>query len=70
MFAPAGTPREITVRVHDETVKALAAPDVKKRLLETGIVATTSTPEQFAAYINSETKKWAKVIRAANIKVE
>jgi tripartite-type tricarboxylate transporter receptor subunit TctC len=70
MFAPAGTPKEITVRVHDETVKALAAPDVKKRLLETGIVATTSTPEQFAAYIDSETKKWAKVIKAANIKVE
>jgi tripartite-type tricarboxylate transporter receptor subunit TctC len=70
MFAPAGTPKEITVRVHDETVKALAAPDVKKRLLETGIVATTNTPEQFAAYIDSETKKWAKVIKAANIKVE
>jgi tripartite-type tricarboxylate transporter receptor subunit TctC len=70
MFAPAGTPKEITVRVHDETVKALAAPDVKKRLLDAGIVATTNTPEQFAAYIDSETKKWAKVIKAANIKVE
>jgi len=70
MFAPAGTPKEITARVLDETVKALAAPDVKKRLLDSGIVATTSTPEKFAAYIDSETKKWAKVIKAANIKVE
>jgi tripartite-type tricarboxylate transporter receptor subunit TctC len=70
MFAPAGTPKEITARVRDETIKALAAPDVKKRLLETGIVATTNTPEQFAVYIDSETKKWAKVIKAANIKVE
>jgi len=39
-------------------------------LLESGIEATSSTPEQFAAYIQSETKKWAKVVRDANIKVD
>jgi len=70
IFVPAGTPKEIVTRLHEETIKALAAPDIKKRLLESGIVATTNTPEQFAAYIQSETRKWAKVIREANIKVE
>ena len=70
LFAPAGTPKDILVRLHGETVKIMAMPDVKKRLLESGINATSSTPEQFAAYIDSETKKWAKVIKAANITAE
>ena len=69
-FLPAGTPKDIVARLNQETVKALAAPDVKQRLLESGIVATSSTPEQFATYIQSETKKWAKVIKDAKIKVE
>ncbi|MGH8616836.1 MAG: Bug family tripartite tricarboxylate transporter substrate binding protein [Burkholderiales bacterium] len=70
LFAPAGTPKDILVRLHAETVKIMAMPDVKKRLLDSGINATSTTPEQFAVYIDSETKKWAKVIKAANIKVD
>ncbi len=70
MFAPAGTPREIISRLNSEIVKALAMPDVKKRLLNSGIIATSSSPEAFAAYIQAETAKWAKVIKEANIKVE
>lgn len=70
MFAPAGTPREIISRLNSEIVKALTMPDVKKRLLNSGIIATSSSPEAFAAYIQAETAKWAKVIKEANIKVE
>jgi tripartite-type tricarboxylate transporter receptor subunit TctC len=70
LFAPAGTPREIVARVHAETAKALAMPDVKARLLDAGIIATPSTPEQFTGYIKSETQKWAKVVKAANIKAD
>ncbi|MDP2242192.1 MAG: tripartite tricarboxylate transporter substrate binding protein [Burkholderiales bacterium] len=70
MFAPAGTPREIISRLNSEIVKALAAPDVKKRLLDSGIIATSSSAEDFAAYIQAETAKWAKVIKEANIKGE
>jgi tripartite-type tricarboxylate transporter receptor subunit TctC len=70
VFVPAATPREIQVRLHEEVVKALGSPEVKKRLLESGIVATTNTPDQFAAYIQSETRKWAKVIREANIRAD
>jgi tripartite-type tricarboxylate transporter receptor subunit TctC len=51
-------------------VKALAMPDVKTHLLDAGIIAKPSSPEAFAAYAQAETKKWAKVIRDANIKGE
>jgi tripartite-type tricarboxylate transporter receptor subunit TctC len=69
VFAPAGTPREIIVRLNAEIVKALALPDVKKRLLDSGIIATSSSPENFAAYIRAETAKWAEVIKKAGITV-
>lgn len=68
LFAPAGTPKDIIVRVSADAAKALAMADVKKRLMDTGIIAVSSSPEAFAAYIRAETDKWGKVIRAANIK--
>jgi tripartite-type tricarboxylate transporter receptor subunit TctC len=70
VFVPAGTSREIVARLNAEIVKILQTADAKQRLLDSGIEATSSTPEQFAAYIQSETKKWAKVVKDANIKVE
>ncbi len=68
LFAPTGTARDIIARVSSETAKALAAPDVKKRLMDAGIIATASTPEAFGVYIRAETAKWGKVIKDANIK--
>ena len=68
LFAPAGTAKDIIARANAETVKALAAPDVKKRLMDAGIIATSSSPEGFADYIRAETAKWGKVIKDANIK--
>jgi tripartite-type tricarboxylate transporter receptor subunit TctC len=70
VFVPAGTPKEIVARLNTEIVKILQTPDAKQRLLESGIDATPSTQEQFAAYIQAETKKWAKVVKDANIKIE
>lgn len=70
IFLPAGTPKDIVAKLNGEVVKALAAPDVKKRLLEAGIVATSSSPEVFTAYVKAETAKWAKVIKDAGITVE
>ncbi|HEV7801447.1 MAG TPA: tripartite tricarboxylate transporter substrate binding protein [Burkholderiales bacterium] len=69
-FAPAGTPKEIVTRLHAETAKALAMADTKTRLLDAGIIATSSTPDVFNAYIQAETKKWAKVVKDANIKAD
>lgn len=68
LFAPAGTPKDIIERVSTEAARALSQPDVKKRLLDAGIIAMSSSPDSFAAYTRAETAKWGKVIRDANIK--
>jgi tripartite-type tricarboxylate transporter receptor subunit TctC len=68
--APPATPRPIIERLHKATVTVLEMADVKQTLLDQGIEATTSSPEQFAAYIRSETGKWTKVIKSAGVKVE
>jgi tripartite-type tricarboxylate transporter receptor subunit TctC len=70
VFVAAGTPAEVVARLNAELVKVLAAPDVKKRLLENGIDAISNTPEQFAAYIRAETTKWASVVKDANVKLD
>ena len=62
------TPRPIIERLHAELVRALNSPDVKQLLLTQGLeVRTSSTPEQFGAYMKSESVKWAKVIKDAGI---
>lgn len=70
LLAPAGTPREIVTRLHSETVRILALPDVKSHYANLGMTAVSSTPEQFSAYIQSETQHWAKIVKAAGIKAE
>ena len=66
---PAGTPRPIVAKLHADTVKALADADVKKKFADLGVVAVSSTPEQFAAFIRAEMDKYGKLIKEANIKV-
>ena len=69
VFAPAGTPAPIIGRMHAEIGKALAAADVRKHLLELGIITTVSdSPAAFSAYIAAETEKWGRITRAAGIK--
>lgn len=70
VLAPAGTPRAIIDRLHQEMVKLLRAPDVRERLIADGTEPVGNTPEEFAAYIKSETDKWTKVIKAAGIKAQ
>jgi tripartite-type tricarboxylate transporter receptor subunit TctC len=66
---PAGTPRPIVGKLHADTVKALADPDVKKKFADLGVVAVSSTPEEFSRFIKAEMDKYAKLIKEANIKV-
>ena len=68
MLAPAGTPRPIIDRLNQEMVKLLKSPDVRDRLIADGADPAPTTPEEFGAYIKSETEKWTKVIKAAGIK--
>ena len=70
MLAPAGTPQPIIDLLHRETVRALADPSVKDRLIELGFDPVGNTPAQFTAQIKEEIEKWGKVIKAANMKVE
>ena len=70
LFAPAGTPREIIARLHGETVKALASPDVKQRLTAQGFDADGNTPDEFTAIIRRDLARWRKVISEAKIRVE
>jgi tripartite-type tricarboxylate transporter receptor subunit TctC len=70
LLAPAGTPRDIIIRLHAEVVKALAAPDVVERFHASGIEPLGSAPDQFAAVIKEDIARWAKVVRAANIRAE
>jgi tripartite-type tricarboxylate transporter receptor subunit TctC len=70
ILAPAGTPQNIVARLNTEINKALAAPDLKDRLLTAGIQPLGNTPDQFASFIRSETGRYAKVIKDAGIKPE
>jgi tripartite-type tricarboxylate transporter receptor subunit TctC len=66
---PAGTSRALVDKLHADTVKALADPDVKKRFADLGVEAVSSSPSEFAAFIKAEMDKYAKLIKEANIKV-
>ena len=70
MLIQAGTPRPIVDRLHQEITRAMRAADMKERLNSLGLDVVASTPEEFGAYIKSETEKWAKVIKTMGIKPE
>lgn len=70
VLAPGRTPRRVVARLQAEIVKALDAPEVKERLGAQGLDPVGNTPEQFAAYVQSEIVKWAKVIRASGARAE
>ena len=67
LVAPAGTPKAILDRLHRDFTHVLESKSVKEPLLARGIETAPSTPEAFAAYIKSETKKWGAVIRTAQL---
>lgn len=67
---PAGVLRPIVDKVAADLAKALASPTVKTRLGELGVETISSTPEQFGAFMASETARWGKLIKEANLKLE
>ncbi len=68
LVAPAATPPAVIAKLHKATVDALQSAEVKDKLASQGAILVGNTPEQFADYIRSETEKWAKVAKNANIK--
>ncbi len=68
LVAPAGTPPVIVEKIHQDMVKGLAAPDVRKKLANIGMEVTGTSPAEFAATMAAERPQWAKVIKDAGIK--
>jgi tripartite-type tricarboxylate transporter receptor subunit TctC len=70
IFAPAKTPRTLIARLNTEIVKAMETPDIKDRFTALGGDPDPGTPEELRAYMANESAKWAKIIKAANIRIE
>ena len=70
LLAPARTPKEIVARWNTEVGKIIASREVSERFLNEGVEPMGGTPEQFGAFIRDEINKYAKVVKAANLKGE
>jgi tripartite-type tricarboxylate transporter receptor subunit TctC len=70
LVAPAGTPKPIIDKLNAALGAALAAADVKKRLVDDGTEVTPSTPEEYAAFIDKDEVKWSKIVKASGAKGE
>src|SRR5688500_12995953 len=70
VFAPAGTPREALDRLHAEFAKALAAPDMREKMVNMGAEPVGNRPEEFAAFVRAEAEKYAQVIKASGARVD
>jgi tripartite-type tricarboxylate transporter receptor subunit TctC len=67
---PAGVPQPIVKKLNGEIGKILKMPDVQAKLAAQGAIPVGGTPQDFANFIKSETAKWGKIIRDANVKVD
>ena len=65
-----GTPRPVLKRLHDELMRAIAAPDTRQRLAAGALEPAPTTPEQFRKKIEGELQRWARVVKDAGIKQE
>jgi tripartite-type tricarboxylate transporter receptor subunit TctC len=71
LFAPAGTPREVVMKLNDEAHKIFSDPAFDEKFLAPQMFQSLAmSPEAFDAFIKAETQKWSKVIRENDIKVE
>ncbi len=70
LVAPAGTPTEVTARLHAEITKILADPDLRARLQVLGMEPGDLGPQQFAPHVRSEMKRWAKLVRDPGVKAD
>ena len=70
LYAPANTPADIVRRLHEESRRALVSPDIKDKLQKAGNEPVGSSPAEFAAFVRAEYDKWAKVVKAANLRIE
>src|SRR5215472_11096479 len=65
LLGPAELPRDVVAKIQGEVVRALKIPEIRSKLVQQGADPVGSTPEEFAAYLRSETAKWSKVVKAS-----
>jgi tripartite-type tricarboxylate transporter receptor subunit TctC len=70
VLAPAGTPQPVIDSLYKQMASTLKTPQVKERFAKLGADPVGSRPDQFGAFIQSEVAKWAKVIKAAGLKID
>jgi tripartite-type tricarboxylate transporter receptor subunit TctC len=70
IVAPRGTPQRVIERLHREVKNIMAVPETRDKLIEQGTDPVDSDPAAFAAFMRSETAKWARVIKDANVKAD
>ena len=70
LLAPAGTPAPVIGKLHDAFVKAVHAPEVEKQMEDQGAEAVTNTPQEFAAYMNADIKRFGDIVNSLGIKGE
>jgi tripartite-type tricarboxylate transporter receptor subunit TctC len=70
VVAAGGTPKEIVTRLNAEIIKAFSTADMKENLTKQGAEVYPMTPEQLGNWLKTEIAKWAKVVKAANLKLE
>lgn len=70
ILTPAKTPADVVTRLNKVIEEALATPEVQEKWSSLGVELVPGTPQEAAAYVNAEYRKWAKVVKDANIKAE
>jgi len=68
--APAGTPAAVVKRIQQDVVKVTIDPVVADRLEKAGILAVTTTPEEFDKYFRTEAERWTKVYKESGIRLD
>jgi len=68
--APAGTSRDIVVKLNGETNRTMQQPEIRSSLANEGAKFTARTPDEFGAFVKAEIAKWAKVVKSAGIRVD
>ena len=70
LVAPAAVGKDVVSKLAGETVNLLKQPDVREKIAFVGADPVGNSPEEFAAFIRSETEKYARIVKAANIKID
>ena len=70
LLAPAGTPRAVIAKLHDEITRALRIPEVRQRIASFGFEPVGNSPEEFGEFVKAEIAQWAKVARESGARVD